>query len=246
MKIKVLAMVLTITMMISISASAKDITNSEFDKYKEKLVEVGHTQEEIIELEKDYYNNNGNIDVKSNNSEMDLLLTEYIDGINKYKNADINIKEVVVKPNQIEKSVSFNTVEPGDIIYEPNRALGFGHTSVVWTDTGYVVEALADEVSSLNSTMEKWNDTTSTQRWCWIPGYSSNTRTSAALNGGKYLNKNYSLLATKLSTNAFYCSLLNWRQYYDVGRDIDKDGGIMVLPGDIYYNDIVQVYLAQG
>lgn len=241
MKLKALTIALAITLVSSISVSANELSDSGFDKYRDKLLEIGHTQEEISEIEDEY-----NISNRArSNSEIDLLLTEYIEGIEKYKNADINSKTVTAKPIQT-RAVSFNAVEPGDIIYEPDRAYGFGHTSVVWTDTRYVVEALSGQVSSLNSTMEKWNDTTSRQRWCWIPSYDSNKRTSAAMYGGKYLNKPYSLAATKLSTSSFYCSLLNWRQYYDVGKDIDKDGGVMVLPGDIYYNDIVQVYLSQG
>ena len=241
MKFKILAIGVALTLATSISVSANELSNSNFQKYREKLLEMGHTQEEVLEIENEYNMSNRS----RSESEVDLLLTEYIEGKEKYKDADINSKPVIAKPIQT-RAISFSAVEPGDIIFEPDRAVGFGHTSVVWTDTRYVVEALSGKVSSLNSTMEKWNDTTSRQRWCWIPSYSANTRKAAALYGGKYLNKPYSLLATKLSTSSFYCSLLNWRQYYDAGKDIDRNGGVMVLPEDIYYNDLVQVYLSQG
>lgn len=251
MKLKTLAIILGITLMSSLNVSAKE-NDTGFKKYKSELLEIGHSKEEVAQFEKQYNEGLSKAGVASNsdasNPEMDQLFNEYISAIEEHKALDINDKAFESKSQEgfSTMAMSFSIVEPGDIIYEPDRALGFGHTSVVSSNTQYVVEALSGTVSSLNSTMAKWNDTTSRQRWCWIPSYSSNIRTSAALKGGLYLGKPYMIQPIKLSTSTFYCSQLNWRQYYDMGKDIDRNGGVMVTPDDIYLNDIVKVYLSQG
>ncbi|WP_418223201.1 hypothetical protein [Clostridium isatidis] len=58
-------------------------------------------------------------------------------------------------------------------------------------------------------------------------------------------NEPYSLLASKSDTDKFYCSLLNWRQYKDLGIDLDFDGGPMVFAIDIYRHADVSIYLTQ-
>lgn len=242
MKLKVLALTLAVTLSISIGVSANELTNSGFDKYRDRLVEIGHTEEEILQMEKEY-----NIEKMNRNvSEVDQVITDYLEGMEKYKNVELN-KEVTPKFNV--KAVTFDMVEPGDIILEPERAGGsgvyFGHTSCVYVNTNQVVEALGGQVSSLRSTKDKWNDTNSKQYWMWVPRYNSYTRLRAANNGFQYLNKPYSLLASKNDTDKFYCSLLNWRQYKDIGIDLDVDGGPMVLPFDIYWHDDVAIYLTQ-
>ena len=238
MKLKVLALTLSAALSVSIEASANEPTNSGFDKYRERLVEIGHTEEEILQMENEY-----NINKMSRSaSDVDLVITDYLEGMEKYNNVDFN-KEVT--PKSSARAVTFDMVEPGDIILEPDRASGFGHTSCVYVNTTQVVEALKGQVSSLNSTKSKWNDFNSRQYWMWVPRYNSNTRARAAGNGFQYLNKPYSLLASKSDTDKFYCSLLNWRQYKDYGIDLDSDGGPMVLPFDIYWHDDVAIYLTQ-
>lgn len=54
MKLKVLALTLAVTLSISIGVSANELTNSGFDKYRDRLVEIGHTEEEILQMEKEY------------------------------------------------------------------------------------------------------------------------------------------------------------------------------------------------
>lgn len=201
MKLKVLALTLAVTLSISIGVSADELTNSGFNKYRERLVEIGHTEEEVLQMEKEY-----NID----------------------------------KMNRNDSEV---------VILEPERAGGsgiyFGHTSSVYVNTNQVVEALGGQVSSLNFTASKWNDFNSKQYWMWVPRYDSYTRARADNNGFQYLNKPYSLLASKTHTDKFYYSLLNWRQYKDIGIDLDVDGGPMVFPFDIYWHDDVAIYLTQ-
>lgn len=238
MKLKVLALAILATLSISSVVSANELNNSGFDKYIERLVEIGHTEEEILQMQKEYNTKK----MSRNASDVDLVIIDYLEGMEEYKDFDFN-KEVISKSQT--RSVTFDMVESGDIILEPNRAAGFGHTSSVYVDTSKVVEALSGEVSSLNSTMSKWNDYNSSQYWMWVPRYDSYTRLRTANNGFQYLNKPYSLLASKTDSDKFYCSLLNWRQYKDLGIDLDFDGGPMVFPIDIYRHADVKIYLTQ-
>jgi hypothetical protein len=60
---------------------------------------------------------------------------------------------------------------------------------------------------------------------------------------GKPYNWNY---LNKKRVDKFYCSQLVWRAWYNRGRDIDGDGGLIVTPNDIIKdNDTVDFY-SQG
>ena len=135
MKLKVLALAILATLSISSVVSANELNNSGFDKYIERLVEIGHTEEEILQMQKEYNTKK----MSKNDSDVDLVIIDYLEGMEKYKDFDFN-KEVISKSQT--RSVTFDMVEPGDIILEPNRAAGFGHTSSVFVDTSKVVEAL--------------------------------------------------------------------------------------------------------
>lgn len=172
-------------------------------------------------------------------------------------NQDYYSKKVQPKESQSSSSQSITTmavtasttfpgVEAGDIILEPDRALGFGHTSMVHRWETHVYEALAGEKSQINKLDRVWYDTSSRQRWMYVPKYSYDFRRNAANQGDNYLNLPYSLTAGKDDNTAFYCSKLNWRQYKDVGVDLDVDIGAIVFPSDILNHPDTIVYISQG
>jgi Permuted papain-like amidase enzyme, YaeF/YiiX, C92 family len=72
----------------------------------------------------------------------------------------------------------------------------------------------------------------------------SNANIQAIVNyQNKQLGKTYSFSYAKYSEDVWYCSKLQWRAYYNVGINIDSDGGDFVFPNDILTDsDMKPVY----
>ena len=176
---------------------------------------------EIIDLEKDFNNYKeknykNKINIESENNIKHLILGRLYTIWSNYKLKISNRKlqrenkKVQLKETQTtSKSFTYDVVESGDIIFEPDSAgsagLYLGHTSVVAYDTRYCYEALSGKLSSLNSATDKWNDTSSRQSWCFVPSLSASTRQTAALSGVDYLSKPYSIFTGKDDLTSFYC-----------------------------------------
>lgn len=248
-KLKFLIAAFAVAMVPSFSINALENDNS-FEKYSADLETAGVSEELIVEIEEGY-----NELIESGNVEKaEAFADEFVEAM---KNRDYDSKEVIPKKSQsgssqsittmaVTASTTFPGVEAGDIILELDRALGFGHTSMVHRWETHVYEAVKGDVSKINKLDRVWNDTTSRQRWMYVPKYSYDFRRNAANQGDKYLGKPYEINTDKYSTTEFYCSKLNWRQFKDVGVDLDVNGGDMVLPDDIYKHPDTIVYISQG
>jgi uncharacterized protein YycO len=60
---------------------------------------------------------------------------------------------------------------------------------------------------------------------------------------GKPYNWNF---LSKKRVDRFYCSQLVWRAWYNRGRDIDGDGGLIVTPNDIIKDNDTAAFYSQG
>lgn len=249
-KLKFLIAAFAVAMIPSFSINALENDNS-FEKYSADLETAGVAEELILEVEEGY----NDLILKDGDIEAaEEFANEFVE---KMKNQDYNSKKVQPKESKSSSSQSITTmatttstafpgVEAGDIILEPTRAANFGHTSMVHRWETHVYEALKGEVSKVNRLDRLWNDNTSPQRWMYVPKYSYDFRRNAANQGDKYLGKPYEINMDKYGTDKFYCSKLNWRQFYDVGVDLDVDGGPMVFPYDIYNHPDTIVYISQN
>lgn len=249
-KLKFLIAAFAVAMVPSFSINALENDNN-FEKYSADLEKASVAEELILEVEEGY---NDLILEHGDTEAAEKFVNEFVE---KIKNQDYNSKKVQPKKSKsslsqsittmaVTASTAFPNVEAGDIILEPDRAGGFGHTSMVHRWETHVYEALSGQKSQLNRLDRLWYDTTSRQRWMYVPRYSYDFRRNAANQGDKYLNLPYSLTAGKDDTTAFYCSKLNWRQYKDVGVDLDVDGGPIVFPYDIYNHPDTRVYISQN
>lgn len=75
-----------------------------------------------------------------------------------------------------------------------------------------------------------------------IHGYGYNSY-NALIESRTHLDKPYNYdIFNKTTTEEFYCSQLVWRSYYDVGWDLDTDGGNAVLPDDLTNMNYLRVW----
>lgn len=247
-KLKLLIVTFAIAMVPSISINALE-KNNNFKTYSSKLQKSGVSRELISEIEKGYNDLIRNGDKKA----AENLANEFVEHM-KYQ--DYSAVEVIPKKSNssskksmttmaVTASATFSGVEAGDIILEPDRAVGFGHTSMVNRWETHVYEALSGQLSQLNRLDRLWNDTTSRQLWMYVSKYSYDFRRNAANQGDKYLNKKYGF-TTKKDINYFYCSKLSWKQFNDVGVDLDVDKGDFVFPKDILDHPDTVVYINQN
>ncbi|MBD1372328.1 hypothetical protein IC620_08160 [Hazenella sp. IB182357] len=89
----------------------------------------------------------------------------------------------------------------------------------------------------------EWNDRYPEIFGSWIPSLTASERASATRYAVAQLGEPYSLRHAKTVSYRWYCSKLPWAGIHGHGVDIDRDGGFLVLPDDIYYDSDVSKFV---
>ncbi len=229
------------------------LASANTDVYRENdLKSAGFDSAKIEEFKKVY----SEINSKSRSSNEDIVdyntfVDEMIRGMSLAKK-DAKLKVVVPKNSKARATVS-ELKAPGDIIIEHkwgNESTFIGHTATIGTNTDYVWEINGyRQVVRSNSISRYMDDLTTPQSWNYVPdAYKNNpgAQTSAGKWPARVVGAPYSLSIGKDSISAFYCSKLSWKSWFNQGYDLDNDGGTMVLPMDIYWDNDVMPYYQQN
>ena len=154
--------------------------------------------------------------------------------------------------NAIPNDFFMPALEDGDILITFNgHFLGWrtGHAAIVVdAENGVTLEAKDVGDRSSYGTVEDWK---------WYPGFAvlrlkdttQKERAEIALYAKENLvDSPYSLnvFNKKNQFNGTHCAHLVWQAFYQFGYDIDSNGGIIVMPADIFGSNLLEVVQVYG
>ena len=138
-------------------------------------------------------------------------------------------------------------IRSGDIVYDPNGALGLGHVGICY-GTDYVIEAKKD--SGVTKTpIEEWDN--KQELYVLRVDCSDYTAAQAAELALGQVGKDYQgadlylFPSWDLNSEMWYCSELVWAVYMNLGIDLEyTPGDLAVEPREIYMSTQVLYHLA--
>ncbi|MBU8715344.1 MULTISPECIES: YiiX/YebB-like N1pC/P60 family cysteine hydrolase [Brevibacillus] len=151
------------------------------------------------------------------------------------KNAPEKYKEIQdeqSKQKALASSGKMGTV--GDILITyDNETSGWnhGHAAIVRKSNDYIVEAWPKE--GVRVYKNNWGSRFDSAYKFYVKGADDSDFTNAQKYAYSQLGKPYQLNVQKHFTDAYYCSQLVWKAWYEQGFDVDADGGFLVTPADI-------------
>ncbi|MDQ0417452.1 uncharacterized protein YycO [Croceifilum oryzae] len=136
----------------------------------------------------------------------------------------------------------------GDIFitWDSKTVYRHGHAGIGSKSERLTVEALPDGGVQYQS-RSKWPS--DMKKWAayLVSGAKSDEYQTAANWAEHSVGKDYSIAyLNKWRTDAYYCSSLVWRSWYNQGHDLDYDGGGAVTPPDIDKSEKAIAYYTKG
>lgn len=151
------------------------------------------------------------------------------------KNAPEKYKEIQneqAKLTALASSGKMGTV--GDILITyDNETSGWnhGHAAIVRKNNDYIVEAWPKE--GVRVYKNNWGNRFDSAYKFYVKGADDTDFNNAQKYAYSQLGKPYQLNVQKHFTDAYYCSQLVWKAWYEQDFDVDADGGFLVTPADI-------------
>lgn len=250
MKKKLITTMIAVLTLVSIGDLS---VNAMTDKYREgDLKNAGFDSVKVEEIKKVYDENELNRGISESEFDYNVFVDEIIRGMETSKK-DPALKQIVPKEGQNARASLVSLLAPGDIIIEHKwgtESAFIGHTASIGTNKDYVWEINGyGQVVRSNSISRYMEDYTTPQSWNYVPDAYKNNQ-SAQTNAGNWparvAGSPYLLTGGKDSIASFYCSKLSWKAWKQQGYDLDNDGGSMVLPMDIYWDNDVMPYFQQN
>ncbi len=148
-------------------------------------------------------------------------------------------------PQQAHNSISFEGLEPGDIILGayPDCAYGYYSHAAMYVGSGQIIEGYAD----LGITLQPVDHFREYPQICILRVEADKALKQAAVDYAlRQLDEVFYPVAFKSGDRSWNCSKIMWKAYQTQGLDFDTTGDLWVPPDIFYHSPYVSVIREGG